>query len=113
MKRSSAWMRRLGAGADSASACAAALIEPRRATWTNASLAVNGGRRRMAEIHEVQAETPPSTISRAGAMPSIAILAIVIVLFALAQNYAALQLEQAFQASSPKKLYGQLGRAQV
>src|SRR3546814_12491800 len=67
MKRSSAWMRRLSAGADSASSCAAALIEPRRATWTNASIAVNGGRRRMAEIHEVQAETPPSTISRAGA----------------------------------------------
>src|SRR3546814_6781412 len=57
MKRSSAWMRRLSAGADSASSCAAALIEPRRATWTNASLAVNGGRRRMAELLEVQAET--------------------------------------------------------
>src|SRR3546814_18155810 len=63
-------------------------------------------RLRMAEIHAVQAETPPSTISRAGAMPSIAILAIVIVLFALAQNYAALHIEQAFQASSPKNLYG-------
>ncbi|WP_147373698.1 hypothetical protein [Hephaestia caeni] len=60
----------------------------------------------MAEIHEVQAEMPPSAISGAGAMPSIAILATAIVLFALAQNYAALHIEQAFQASSPKNLYG-------
>jgi hypothetical protein len=41
--RSSDWMRRVSAGEDKASASAAAFTEPRRATWTKASIAVRGG----------------------------------------------------------------------
>src|SRR5690606_1642095 len=47
MNRSSDWTRRLSAGEDSASSSAAALTEPSRATWTKASMAVSGGRRRI------------------------------------------------------------------
>lgn len=46
-KRSSVWIRRLRAGGDKASSCAAAFTEPSRATATNASIAVRGGRRRI------------------------------------------------------------------
>jgi hypothetical protein len=47
-----------------------------------------------------------SAIGRAGATFSVAISAIVIDLFALAQNYAALHIGRAFQASSPKNFHG-------
>ena len=46
-KASSDWILRLKAGDDRESSSAAALIDPRRATWTKASMAAREGRRRM------------------------------------------------------------------
>src|SRR3954469_12110319 len=111
MKRSSACTRRLSAGDESASSSAAALIEPSRATCTNASIAVRGGNLRIPDL--VQCVT--GFVERCRALSAATCLGwsdypmawqLQSVQppkedFALAQKCAALHIERAFQASSP------------
>ena len=109
--RSSAWMRRVRAGEDKASASAAALTEPSRAACDER---LDGGQRRQ-PLHRnglgltsfVRCTSSRSCIDSAEYRSFMrAYSALVAFFFALAQKLCKREKDPAFQASSPKNFQG-------